>query len=290
MSCLVRRIDFRSGATTGPDREASDLSDARRFEPDGVYAVFATRNGRRVVRLSRHFDRLEDSARSAGFEVSINRLVVARAIARLLDDGGFEEARVRMVATAGSSQLTVSAESYTGPPLDHKRMGVACLTVRNEAREIPHAKRSSWMYKRDAIRSGLRRSGQPEPYEVLLLDEEDRILEGTSSNFFAIYEGPLLRTAGTGVLPGIARAIVLDVATGIVSVEQTAPPRADVSVIREAFLTSASRGVVPIVSIDAVPIGDGVPGPTTASLSAAYEARASELEEPLEPESSAPDP
>ena len=51
----------------------------------------------------------------------------------------------------------------------------------------------------------------------------------------------------------------------------------------EAFLTSASRGIVPIVRIDGVPVGTGRPGPVTGALTEAFDRRSAELEEALEP-------
>ena len=100
--------------------------------------------------------------------------------------------------------------------------------------------------------------------------------------------GVVLRTAATGILLGISRSIVLEVAAELaeefrgllsVSLEPVGVDRAgDLS---EAFITSASRGVVPVVSIDGRLVGQGRPGEWTGRIADRYEARAEERAEPL---------
>jgi branched-subunit amino acid aminotransferase/4-amino-4-deoxychorismate lyase len=50
-----------------------------------------------------------------------------------------------------------------------------------------------------------------------------------------------------------------------------APNIAELELLQEAFITSASRGIVPVVEIDLFKLGDGTPGPLTRQLRAAYE-------------------
>mgnify|MGYP003423275879 CR=1 FL=1 len=107
---------------------------------------------------------------------------------------------------------------------------------------------------------------------ILRIEDTDRersteaaigaILEGLSSNFFAVLDGQL-RTEEDRVLLGVTRSLVLEAAQGLVPVERRAVGIGDLPRLAEAFVTSVSREVLPIVQIDGRPVGDGQVGPTT---------------------------
>ncbi|MBC7870676.1 MAG: aminotransferase class IV, partial [Chitinophagaceae bacterium] len=79
-------------------------------------------------------------------------------------------------------------------------------------------------------------------------------------------------TAGEGILPGIAQQIVFEVAPDIVPMKREAANIRDLTHITEAFITSSSRGIVPVVEIDKHVLGDGKPGVVTIALLNAYNA------------------
>lgn len=293
MSCVLRRVAASGSRFVEALPDPADLADAARTLPaGGVYGAFGTWNDYRVIRLSEHFDRLEDSARRLGFDLRLDRALVRGELCEILRAAGFAGARVRLCAhpdlltPTGEPALSVAAEPYAGPSAEVREHGVACRTVEHAARANPRAKQTSWL----ADRSRLDRSRAGAPYEWLLLDDGGYILEGASSNFYAIVvsgsaESPSrsreLRTAGEGVLHGIARSIVFEVARGLVALRLDAPRIGELDSFAEAFITSASRGIVPVVRIDESVIGGGVPGPLTKQLIESYDRRASELEEPL---------
>ncbi|HRF95854.1 MAG TPA: aminotransferase class IV, partial [Aggregatilineales bacterium] len=136
------------------------------------------------------------------------------------------------------------------------------VTIPNSARQNPMVKSTQWMHERD----GMKKS---DAYETLLLDENGAILEGTSSNFYAILEDTL-HTAGDGVLGGIARSIIYDIAPAILPLNKMPIHITDLPRLQEAFITSSSRGIIPVVKIDDTVIGDGVVGETTQRLREAY--------------------
>ncbi len=253
-----------------------NLTEASRFESEtGVYAVFATWHGHRVVCLSKHFDRLEDSASRAGFSLTLNRGTLQDQLRQIAGDFGFGEVRMRISASPQSSFLTVSVEPYHGPPVDLRERGVRCKIVAHAARSNPRAKQTRWLLERSELRTT-----DHEVYEQL---------EGASSNFYVVRRANatelpgamVLQTADTGILPGIARAIVMEVARDVVTVDLTAPRLDERNEFAEAFLTSASRGMVPVVEIDGKPIGSGIPGEITRTLIERYDHRAQALEEAL---------
>ena len=287
MPCLIRYIPVsRSNARPDapPDRAADTLSAASRFEPpNGVYCVFATWHGLRVVCLTRHLDRLEDSAARAGFSLKLDRDHLREHLRGMIRDSGFNEVRIRISAAPGSPFLMVSIEPYDGPPEVLRRSGVHCATVPHAPRKNPEAKQTRWLLERAGLETG-----SADVYEQLLVDEAGRILEGASSNFYVVCADPdgepgsmILQTADTGILPGISRAIVMNVAPEILKVRLEPPLISEREAFVESFLTSASRGVVPVVAIDDQPVGSGRPGPVTARLTESYDRKAEGMEEAL---------
>jgi branched-subunit amino acid aminotransferase/4-amino-4-deoxychorismate lyase len=278
MPCLVRQIPLNGTTPVCADRQADSLSDATRFEDwSGVYAVFATWNGRRVVGLSHHLDRLEDSARIAGFPVALDRTALRASLGKFIDESGFAEVRARVSISPAGMTVLMSIEPYPGPPVELRTSGVRCETVVHAARDNPHAKRTQWILER----SGLVTFRKQEVYETLIVNQAGQVLEGASSNFYVVLDGPVLKTAEEGVLRGIARSIVLAVASDMAEIQRAAPVTTDLARCREAFLSSASRGVVPVTRINADNVGDGRPGPVTREIIERFDRRAREMEEKL---------
>ncbi len=118
-------------------------------------------------------------------------------------------------------------------------------------------------------RRALTEAMPPGVYDTLLMDAAGHLLEGLGANFYAITGGQLY-TAGEGVLYGISRQIVLAVAPDLLPVVTQALTRADLPRIDEAFISSSSRAVIPVVQIDGVTLGTGQPGPHTRAIRAAY--------------------
>ena len=102
-------------------------------------------------------------------------------------------------------------------------------------------------------------------YEVFLLDTQGNLLEGATSNVYVLLDGAL-HTAGSGVLAGISRLILCEVCAGIVPLRMQAANMADIDRFSEVFLTSSSRGIIPVVELDGKAIGDGTVGPITLAL------------------------
>jgi branched-chain amino acid aminotransferase len=100
-----------------------------------------------------------------------------------------------------------------------------------------------------------------------------------TSNFYAV-KGRTLITAQRGILLGVTRKAVLRLARGQGMLIEYRPPKVTER-FDEAFLTSSSRGVVPIVSLDQMPIGQGSVGKWTKILSQAYQAYVKERSEKI---------
>ncbi len=110
--------------------------------------------------------------------------------------------------------------------------------------------------------------------EGIFIDTKGYLLEGTASNIFIVKKGviktpPLSKNPlSTGVLPGTARASVIKRARAErIPVKETKISTADLLSSDEAFLTSSTMGVVPLVEVDSKTIGpNGKKGPLTSLL------------------------
>ncbi len=188
------------------------------------------------------------------------------ALRQMIEQSGFGEVRFRITVPRESPErLILSIEPFQRHPPEIYSTGVRCITLPDSARQNAAVKSTGWMHDREQFQlpAGI--------YTGLLLDHDGYILEGMSSNFYAVIGGELW-TAGTGALPGIAQQIVLEVAPPILTVRREAPRQQDIPQMAEAFITSSSRGIVPVIEIDGSVIGGGQPGPRTRALQDAYAA------------------
>jgi len=118
-------------------------------------------------------------------------------------------------------------------------------------------------------KQGAREAGA---YEAWLIDRDGKVTEGASTNAWIVNaDGALVtRRADSAILRGVTRMVLIDVAAGKkLRFEERAFSADEARAAREAFITSATNGVMPVVSIDARPIGDGKPGPVATALRAA---------------------
>ena len=248
---------------------ASSLRDAAQYEPRaGVYTVSKTYNRTQTLLLDAHLDRLHDSATRKGIKLRCERNRLKAALRGMILESGFGDARFRISAAANApDEQLLSIEPYRPPPPEIIAKGARCITSTAAARRDPASKSSEWMFQRQRLEA----EKPADIYEILLTDARGFILEGLSSNAYIVMQGEL-RTAGRGVLPGISRQIVFATCERVLPLRLEPPHIGDIARFQEAFLTSSSRGIIPVVEIDGSAIGDGGVGKRTWALRAAYEA------------------
>jgi branched-chain amino acid aminotransferase len=230
--------------------------------PQGAYTTFRTYGSRRVVRLDQHLRRLEESATLQGRPDAIDPAAARQALGAALDATAHEESRLRL--TFAPPRLFVAIEPFTPLPARLYREGVTCVTL-GLRRENPHSKDTRFIAAAQAAYGTLPAGVE----EGLILGADGAVLEGLSSNFFAVLGGTL-RTEEERALIGVTRSLVLEVAGGLMRVDRRAVHREELPQIDEAFVTSVSREVLPVVGIDGRPVGDGRPGPGTRALLRAF--------------------
>lgn len=257
---------------------AESLNAAAAYEPqDGVYTVTNTYHTFDVLKLDAHLDRLEDSARRAQIPLRLDRGRLRAALRQMIAEAGWGDVRFRVtVGRERPDELLLTIEPFHPPAPELVAQGVRAITAPNSARHHAETKSTEWMQARKALEAAM----PPGIYDTFLLDGAGYVLEGLASNFYGVLADEL-RTAGHGVLAGIAQQIVFEVAPAILPLRREAIHVSEIARLSEAFLTSSSRGIIPVVEIDGQTIGAGVPGPQTQALRAAYQAWVQAHLEPL---------
>ena len=238
----------------------------------GVYSTLCTFSHNKFLRLADHLDRLANSMILLGWHYELDRPALRQALHQVCTAFPMPESRARLdvlaapAATLGSdSRLLIALEPFVPLPEAVYQAGVRAGLTSRLRRTKPLVKDANFVAQR---RPYLLEDEQA--YEQLLLDDRGYILEGITSNFYAVRDGEL-RTAGQGVLEGTARNIVLEQARALGILVRFSPVHLDeLSQIEEAAMSSASRAIIPIVNIAGQEIGSGRPGPVVERLLGAY--------------------
>jgi len=233
--------------------------------PQGYYTTFRTYGGgKRVLGLSPHLKRLYQPAKRQGIRPAVSEKALREQM-RMHLAGYSSEARIRLILAENGTLYVMLMPLILYPPEVYQR-GVRAITT-NIKRENPQLKLTTFISKSAKKRTQIAKS---DVFEALIV-KNSTILEGITSNFFYVQKG-VLGTAGAGVLPGVTRKTVLQIARESgVGVVTRALKREQVQALSEAFLTSSSRGVVPIIQIDEIRVGEGVPGLITKQLIEYYQ-------------------
>lgn len=251
------------------DYTADTLKAAAEYETDdGVYTITNTFDKTSTLMLDAHLDRLEDSARRENIPLHYDRDQLKSTLREMILESGYGNVRFRItVPRETPDALTLSVEPFTPPSKELIEKGTRCITSRTGVRHNPAAKTTDWMHDRKALEEAMPAG----IYDTFLVNPDGYLLEGLGCNFYAILDGEL-RTAGEGVLAGISQKIVFQIHEGIIPLRKEAVHVDDMPNFSEAFLTSSSRGIIPVVEIDGITIGDGTVGEKTKQLREAYQA------------------
>ncbi len=254
-----------------PEEAGASLDSISRLLPGGTYTTFRTFDHDKVFRLSDHLQRLKTSAQLIGRNgMPFSRTNLREALTEIAQELPAEESRIRLTMDLQQQPgaVYISTEKLKPPSSKSYRTGVHLVTSSVE-RHSPKAKTTDFIKPASEVRQLL-----PDDVEdALIVTDAGRLLEGTSSNFFAI-KGKEIWTADENVLPGITRSMVLEEAEKAGYPIHLEPITVDdIPLLDEAFITSSSRGVLPVVMINDHTVGTGSPGPVTEDLERRYQQR-----------------
>jgi hypothetical protein len=161
---------------------------------------------------------------------------------------------IKVLGHAFSALKATSALDYKPDPL---LVSIAFSpdrqeTLPNRFESLPGAKLSSWCRRRRPLEQEFKKGGADEVLLTRVDGDEVFLLEGLTSNLFAVYPGGILRTPATDcVLEGYSRQLVLEEAQRCGLKVEIGPLRLeDSSLWEELFLTSSVRLIIPVQKLD----------------------------------------
>jgi D-alanine transaminase len=281
----MSRIAYVNGRYL-PHADAAVSIEDRGFQfADGVYEVCEVRDGH-LVDERRHMARLERSLRELRIRRPMSLAALGIVLRETVRRNRVRDGIVYLQVTRGAAPRDFPFPASSTPPTivvtaranDPRKIealaeqGIAVITlpdIRWQRVDIKTvALLPNVLAKQAARDKGAR--------EAWLVDARGYVTEGGSSNAWIVGDGALItRPLGTDILPGITRSVVVDIlaAQGL-RLEERAFTVEEAYAAREAFVTSASQTVMPVVRIDGRPVGEGKPGPVAQALRRDFHAHA----------------
>lgn len=271
-------IAYVNGDFLPEDQAKVSIFDRGFLFGDGIYEVTPVIDGRLVDRAA-HMQRLQRSLGEVRIEPPVPIDQIDRLQAELVMKNNITEGRIYLQVSRGVAErdfpfpkdpkpsLVMFARQVPFLETEASKHGIRVKTVpdlRWKRRDIKTVMLlASAMAKQEAIEAG---------FDDAWMVEGGLVTEGSSNNAYIIKDG-LVRTRhlSNDILPGCTRRALLDLAaeTDILIQEQPFTPD-EAKSADEAFITSATNLVMPVVGIDEATIGDGNPGPMTKRLRSLY--------------------
>ncbi|MBW6461397.1 MAG: aminotransferase class IV [Bacteroidales bacterium] len=247
----------------------SDLGLQRGY---GIFDYFLEMDGK-VPFLEDYLDRFYRSGVLTGLDVPLEREMLKEKILWLLGQNGFRNSGIKLVLTGGYSEDLYTPPSdpnfmilnlpVTHPPGEFGE-GVKLILL-DYVRYMPEVK-TTFYFPSIALFPRMKAAGAIE----VLYHHSGLISETTRANIFLVKEGRLV-TPSPGVLRGITRMHVLNVAKQLLPVEEREVRLEELWECDEVFITGTSKHLIPVVEIEGRQIGDGKPGEWTKVISGKFE-------------------
>jgi len=270
---------FLNGRIVKAERASVSVFDRGFLYGDGLFETLRTYHGVPFA-LDAHLRRMHGSARMLGLEVPDYNW--ATVVQRLLKRNRLDriDAAVRLTVTRGTS-----GPDLTPPP---EPQPTTLVTARKLDPKLPETQRRGIRvtllpFGRDGFCAehkllgyvpailGKALAAERGCNDGIYLEGDGTIREATTASVFVVRGQSLLTTPTSGILPGITRRTVLDLAAadGIRVVERQLR-RADLQRSQEVFLTSSVAEIVPVVRVDERAVGSGRPGSMTKRIQRLY--------------------
>jgi D-alanine transaminase len=249
---------------------------------DGVYEVCEVRGGR-VIDQRRHLARLRRSLDELDIAMPMSETALAIIMRECMRRNRVHNGIIYLQITRGVARrdhgfpppgthpsVVVTARSIDFAGNERTAgEGLAIITVPDNRWQRVDIKSISLLPNVLAKQAARERGAK----EAWFVDRDGQVTEGASSNAWIVTKGGkvVTRAADNGILRGITRSVLIDVikAQGL-EFEERPFTVAEAQAAREAFLTSASQIVMPVVRIDDRPVGNGAPGSVATALRAEF--------------------
>jgi branched-chain amino acid aminotransferase len=276
----MNEIVYVNGAFLPVEEAAISVLDYGFLFGYGLYETTRTYSGR-CFRLSAHLQRLEKAARALSIPADITQFeTLMRETVRRNPLGS---GRLRLTLTPGPGSAASDISTCHNPtvlcmhieyrphsPEVYARgLSVILSDTRRNSQSILPGMKASAIVESMLAKQQARLSGYD---DALLLNDQGRLAEASSSNMFMVSQG-ILKTprTGDGLLPGTTRQVVFELA-GQLPIEccQCDISPEELAVADELFITNAMIEIMPVTRLDGKAIGRGQSGEFTRRLSRAY--------------------
>ena len=229
--------------------------------------------------LEDHLDRFERTNAMLGLELPCLRDDLREHVFELVRRNARSEAGIQLFLTGGYAadgftptrpNLLIVMTEIAQQPAARYAEG-AKLILHRYQRDLPEAKTTNYA---TAVRLAptMKAAGAVD----VLYHDGARLLETTRSNLFVVDAAGHIATPGAAVLPGITRLNVLRAIEDELPVDRRDVGIGELPALREAFITSTTKGAMPIRQIGETIIGDGQPGPVTQRVRELFAAHVEE--------------
>ncbi|MGA2937390.1 MAG: aminotransferase class IV [Syntrophobacteraceae bacterium] len=261
---------YIDGKFVSDDRSFISAKDIVVLRGFGVFDFLITYN-KRPFHLEEHVERLENSARCIGLEINHTNSEICEIVQETVKRNHHHmESGVRIVYTGGISSDGLNPEGrgilmvMVTPKLELPPRwytdGAKIITVDVE-RFLPSAKSTCYLSAVHAVQQAKKQKA----IEAVYVDRNNRILEGTTTNFFFVKKNRLV-TSHRDILPGITRSVIIELAKDFYGVETRDIDSSEVYDMEEVFITASNKEVIPIVKINDLQIGNGRVGEHTRRI------------------------
>ncbi|MBB6611115.1 aminotransferase class IV [Pontibacter sp. Tf4] len=243
----------------------SDLAIQRGY---GIFDFFKVTEGKPMF-LDDYLARFYRSAERMEMVVPIDEAALRDTIAQLIKANNLPLSGVKIILTGGYSSngydpekpnLILTEQPLTLPDQTIVNNGIKVIT-HSHVRELPTIKTINYAMGIRLIRE-IRAAGAADA----LYHQNGIVSEFPRCNFFIVTKDETIVTPAENVLPGVTRKNVLQLAARKYKTEERTITIADIAQAREAFLTSTTKRILPIVQVDDKIIGTGKPGEITKEL------------------------
>lgn len=268
MSNLFAIVNKQLLPAAGVSLHISDLAIQRGY---GIFDFFKTLNGQPVF-LEDHLDRLYYSAEKTLLSAGLpDRETFKTLLNALLQKNNLPDSGVRITLTGGYAVdgYNIAAPNLliTQQPITFNSQvadkGIRLVSYEHQ-RQLPHVKTIDYL-----VAVWLQSYIREQQADDVLYHWNGIITECPRSNFFIVTAQQKVLTPQRNVLKGITRKQVLQLAVNGITIETADINLDDVQNAREAFITSTTKGILPVSSFNGVVISNGVTGPVTKLLSEA---------------------
>ncbi|MGH7994148.1 MAG: aminotransferase class IV [Limisphaerales bacterium] len=254
---------FLNGQFVPEDQAVIPVNDRGFMYGDGLFETVRVANGR-LFRLAQHLERL---ARGANF-LKINLPFTPKELQdfaeQLIEKNQMPEAILRVTLTRGPGERGYTPKAEGRPTVvmtlhaaPYLEMPVQWSLVTSSFRVLAADPLSSFktLNKLTHVMARAEAAGQG-ANEALLINTNGEVAETASGNFFWVYHDKICTTpTGRGVLPGITRAVVLEIcqALGLLTNKRVVKPEA-LKNSEGIFITQSAFGIIPVATFDGEPV------------------------------------